>query len=311
MPASHQWLILANIDRAAYHLPPISGIASALNAFALAGAQQRRDPNPWPLLQSLPGQMLIGFGSNWAGGQPNGLVAYFGWMYDDGFGGENIDCRTATAAGCWGHRQNILGFATAPVLTMGAAAIAATMSYALTIVETSTAPWPLSYRAPALSRREAARDGLQARLSGRRARRRVHVLGQPLEPARELVDLLGQVGVLLQQLRLELRELLAMRGVGLLVGAVGPRLRLLGDDHERSGVERDGREDEVQQDERLGIESLAVDAARARRVLRNVMRWLEKTHARMIVVLTTRKPTVPIPLATFSDMLSMKLEPPA
>ncbi len=69
-------------------------------------------------------------------------------MYDDGYGGENIDCRTATASGCWGHRHNILGFATAPVLTMGAAAIAATRSYALTIVETSTAPWPLSYRAP-------------------------------------------------------------------------------------------------------------------------------------------------------------------
>ena len=148
MPASHQWLILANIDRAAYHLPPISGIASALNAIALAGAQQRMDPNPWSLLQSLPGQMEIGFGSNWAGGQPNGLVAYFGWMYDDGYGGENVDCPTATSAGCWGHRQNILGFATAPVLTMGASAISATTSYALTIVETSTPPWPLSYRAP-------------------------------------------------------------------------------------------------------------------------------------------------------------------
>jgi len=148
MPASHQWLILANLDRAAYRLPAIRGIATALNAIAHTGARARMDPNPWPLLQSLPGQLRIGFGSNWAGGQPNGLVAYFGWMYDDGYGGENIDCPTATAAGCWGHRQNILGFATAPVLTMGAAAIPATMSYALTIVVTSTAAWPLSYRAP-------------------------------------------------------------------------------------------------------------------------------------------------------------------
>ena len=149
MAPSHQWLILANLDRAAYHLLPISGIASALNAIAHIGAQTRTDPNPWPLLQSLQGQAEIGFGSNWAGGQPNGLVAYFGWMYDDGFGGENIDCRTATAAGCWGHRQNILGFATGPVLTMGAAAISATTSYALMIVVTSSAPWPLSYSAPA------------------------------------------------------------------------------------------------------------------------------------------------------------------
>lgn len=149
MAPGRQWLILSNLDRAAYHLLPISGIAAQLNAIARSGAGARTDPNPWPLLQSLQGQAQIGFGSNWAGGQPNGLVAYFGWMYDDGFGGENIDCKTATAAGCWGHRQNILSFATGPVLTMGAAAVPATTSYALTIVVTSTEPWPLSYRAPA------------------------------------------------------------------------------------------------------------------------------------------------------------------
>jgi hypothetical protein len=148
MPPSHQWLILANLDRAAYRLRRISGIATALNAIARIGALGRIDPNPWSLLQSLPRQLQIGFGSNWAGGQPNGLVAYFGWMYDDGYGGENVDCRTPTAAGCWGHRQNILGFATAPVLTMGAAAIHASQSYAMTIVLTSTAAWPLAYRAP-------------------------------------------------------------------------------------------------------------------------------------------------------------------
>ncbi len=148
MPPSHQWLILSNLDRAAYGLPRIGGIAAELNVSALAGARSRTDPDPWALLQSLPGQMVIGFGSNWAGGQPNGLVAYFGWMYDDGYGGENVDCRTPTDAGCWGHRQNILGFATAPVLTMGAVAIAAQTSYAMTIVETSTEPWPLVYRAP-------------------------------------------------------------------------------------------------------------------------------------------------------------------
>ena len=148
MAPGRQWLILANLDRAAYHLLPISGIASALNAIARSGARARVDPNPWPLLQSLQGQAQIGFGSNWAGGQPNGLVAYFGWMYDDGYGGENIDCRTSTAAGCWGHRQNILAFATGPVLTMGTAAIPATTSYALTIVVTSSAAFPLAYRAP-------------------------------------------------------------------------------------------------------------------------------------------------------------------
>jgi hypothetical protein len=148
MPPTHQWLILANLDRATYRLPAIAGLAAPLNAIARTGALGRIDPNPWSLLQSLPGQMEIGFGSNWAGGQPNALVAYFGWMYDDGFGGENVDCPTASSSGCWGHRENILGFATAPALTMGAAAIPASTSYALTIVETSTPPWPYSYRAP-------------------------------------------------------------------------------------------------------------------------------------------------------------------
>jgi hypothetical protein len=29
-------------------------------------------------------------------------------MYDDGPNSPNIDCVTASSAGCWGHRENIL-----------------------------------------------------------------------------------------------------------------------------------------------------------------------------------------------------------
>jgi hypothetical protein len=29
-------------------------------------------------------------------------------MYDDGPGGNNLDCRTGTSRLCWGHRDNIL-----------------------------------------------------------------------------------------------------------------------------------------------------------------------------------------------------------
>ena len=32
----------------------------------------------------------------------------YGWMYDDGSAGENKDCTSPTAPGCWGHRDNIL-----------------------------------------------------------------------------------------------------------------------------------------------------------------------------------------------------------
>lgn len=142
---ARQWLILANLDRIAYSLRPIGGLSAVLNSIARRGAAGRQDPDPGPLLRSLHGQSQIGFASNWAGGQPNALVAYYGWMYDDGYGSGNLDCRTPSAPGCWGHRQDILAFAQAARLTMGAAALRGAASYALTVVETSTAVWPYSY----------------------------------------------------------------------------------------------------------------------------------------------------------------------
>ena len=142
---ARQWLILANLDRIAYSLRPIGGLSAVLNSIARRGATGREDPDPGPLLTSLHGQSQIGFASNWAGGQPNALVAYYGWMYDDGYGSGNLDCRTPSAPGCWGHRQDILAFAQAARLTMGAAALRGAASYALTVVETSTAVWPFSY----------------------------------------------------------------------------------------------------------------------------------------------------------------------
>jgi hypothetical protein len=142
---ARQWLILANLDRIAYSLRPIDGLSSVLNAVALRGAMQRRDPDPGPLVMRLHSQSRIGFSSNWAGGQPNALVAYYGWMYDDGYGSGNLDCRTPSAPGCWGHRQDILAFPQAGRLSMGAAALGGSASYALTLVETSTAVWPYSY----------------------------------------------------------------------------------------------------------------------------------------------------------------------
>jgi len=96
---------------------------------------------------------VIGFGSNWAGGQANALLAYYGWMYDDGYGSGNLSCATPRASGCWGHRHNIFAFPHAPVLAMGGASVhvggGLQASYALTIVETATRVWPYSFRAPA------------------------------------------------------------------------------------------------------------------------------------------------------------------
>ena len=146
MPAGHQWLILANADRLAYGEAPITGTVAVLDQVARRGALAHEDPDPWSLLRSLRGQRSIAFGSDWAGGQPNALLAYYGWMYDDGYGSGNLDCRTPNAAGCWGHRRNILAFAHGFALSLGVAAPARAHSYALTVVATSSPPWPYLYR---------------------------------------------------------------------------------------------------------------------------------------------------------------------
>jgi hypothetical protein len=48
------------------------------------------------------------WGSIMSDGYSTPLAADFGWMYDDGPGGTNVDCTVAGQAGCWGHRNNIL-----------------------------------------------------------------------------------------------------------------------------------------------------------------------------------------------------------
>jgi hypothetical protein len=83
------------------------------------------------------------------------------------------------------------------------------------------------------------------------------VLGQGVHPLSQRVDLLREIGVLLEQISLGLRELLAMRRRCHLIRLIGSRLRLLGDDDQRTGDERHGREDEVEQDERPQWTSLA------------------------------------------------------
>ena len=50
----------------------------------------------------------IGFGDIWEGGPNSTADADYGWMYDDGYGGTNVDCTTPTSQRCWGHRDIIL-----------------------------------------------------------------------------------------------------------------------------------------------------------------------------------------------------------
>ena len=74
----------------------------ALDEAAAAGVRNGTDPLP-PSTES----PWRGFGSDWASTGP--LLAYFLWMYDDGYPGPNLDCPSPGASGCWGHRHVILG----------------------------------------------------------------------------------------------------------------------------------------------------------------------------------------------------------
>lgn len=103
-------LVLANLDRVARHLTPISGISSTLNNATVYGANHASDP-------AFPSYAREG-GSNWAG-TVNPFWSEFLWVYDDGPGGTNSDCTQTNTSGCWGHRRNILSAWEAPI-TMGA-----------------------------------------------------------------------------------------------------------------------------------------------------------------------------------------------
>jgi hypothetical protein len=113
--APEQAFVLTNLDRLHYHLAPIPGLTASLNRAAAAGAVAQTDPQP--------AKGWDAFTANWAGGYPNIVLAYEGWMFDDGPGSDNIDCSRAHRSGCWGHRHDILWrFGRVGALVMGAAA---------------------------------------------------------------------------------------------------------------------------------------------------------------------------------------------
>jgi hypothetical protein len=102
LTAQEQLFVVTNLEREVRGLPPLSSMSSALDGAALQGAEQSNDPQPpagFPWSQ---------WGSNWAGAVGNPLEAMYFWMYDDGLGSSNIDCQSAGAPGCWGHRDNVL-----------------------------------------------------------------------------------------------------------------------------------------------------------------------------------------------------------
>lgn len=115
MSPAKQVFILVNLDRVHYGLTPIAGLSRQLDRWAMAGVLGDRDP-----VSGDPRFVSLG---DWAGGFPDILVAYAGWVYADGYGSANLDCTSPHAAGCWGHRHAVLwSFGPGGRLAMGAAA---------------------------------------------------------------------------------------------------------------------------------------------------------------------------------------------
>ncbi len=146
---AQQLLILCNLDRLAYGLPPIAGLSPVLNSVAATGVTVDADPDPSALLS---GMQAFGWSANWAGGYGNALEAYYAWMYYDGWGGKqtsNLDCTSAAASGCWGHRQDVLAFSDPGLLSMGASVsrdASGQIGYAITLVWTTQMNWtPITY----------------------------------------------------------------------------------------------------------------------------------------------------------------------
>jgi len=108
LSAPEQLLVLVDIERVSRGEPPVLGVSARANVFAQLGARSNSDP-------SLPATSgIVGLTGDWASnyaGSISPLDANYEWMYTDGWQGKltlNYACTGPHAAGCWGHRDNIL-----------------------------------------------------------------------------------------------------------------------------------------------------------------------------------------------------------
>ena len=117
---AEQLFVLADTERVDRGLPPAIGLVQEFDQDAQAAAQANTDPSPAAVP---PGVSVLRWASNWAE-NAGALGSNYAWMYDDGPGSGNITCGSG-GGGCWGHRDNILGFSASQLgsglLVMGAA----------------------------------------------------------------------------------------------------------------------------------------------------------------------------------------------
>lgn len=134
-----QIFILSNLDIDAYAGRPLPGLNSELSAAAAQGVVHEGDPEP------PAGYPYSGYTSNWAGAFANAPAAYYEWMYDDGPGSGNLDCRGAGDEGCWGHRHNIVGYSVYAGSNPAMGAAAGPSGYAMLIVGSQGGAPPYYY----------------------------------------------------------------------------------------------------------------------------------------------------------------------
>ena len=116
LTAQEQLFVLTDIERVSRGEQPVAGLSSVVDAYAQAGAAAGRDPQfSFSAIAS-----ANWWGSNWVSGALNALDANYTWMYNDGYGGYNVDCPSPGAPGCWGHRDNELTSNHGGILVMGA-----------------------------------------------------------------------------------------------------------------------------------------------------------------------------------------------
>ena len=109
-----QLFVLADLERTARGLPPYLGLNAHLTAEAQLAASDDTDPSLATGFAVAPThEGAPRMGGTWASGITT-LGADFLWMYADGWGGTpagtpNTACTSPSAAGCWAHRDELLG----------------------------------------------------------------------------------------------------------------------------------------------------------------------------------------------------------
>ena len=110
-----QLFVIVDLERTDRGLPPYLGLNRQLHATAQSAAAHEADPSYASNFRAgLDPEGVRGMGGTLALGYTT-LEADYVWMYEDGWGGRasltpNIACTFAGALGCWGHRDQLLGF---------------------------------------------------------------------------------------------------------------------------------------------------------------------------------------------------------